>query len=97
MSFRAWRARWIVALSLVWIVGVIAWNVVRSVRWGRQFQTSSESDHYYVFLHLPGGIWLVVGLPLLLLAVWLWQRPRVNAMVAASLGMKSSTSTAGSS
>ena len=72
MSLRDWRARRIIALCVVWIVGVLSWSIIRAVLVARA--SEAGSDDLSIIVRVPGGAWTVVGPPLLLLALWSWNR-----------------------
>jgi len=71
MALRNWRLRRVLALSVLWIVVAIGVRVARSIAFARQAQARQPgSDFYVVLVHLPGGLWTLLGPPVLLLMVW---------------------------
>ena len=72
MSLADWRARRVVALSILWVCILIGWGVVRGIVYGRQI--AGNAANTYIIVHTPGGGWLLGGPPLVLLATWWWLR-----------------------
>jgi hypothetical protein len=75
MSFRHWRPRRILGISLLWMLSLWAVAVVRGgILWARQIRQENQGADLYVIVHTPGGAWALLGPPLLLLAAWRWAR-----------------------
>jgi hypothetical protein len=74
MAIRDWRPRWILTLSLVWVLGVIAASVARAALWARSVAPPVSNDEIYVVVRLWGGGWALLGPPLLLTLIWLFAR-----------------------
>jgi hypothetical protein len=66
-----------VGLGALWIIVVLGILAVRSIAFARQAQPQPTGDFYVVLLHLPGGLWTVLGPPVLLAIFWVaMQRSR---------------------
>jgi hypothetical protein len=74
MSLRTWRARRIIGLSVVWMLGLSVAAAARSAVLVRRFEREHPGESVYVLVHVPGGILTLIGPPLLLFAVWWWSR-----------------------
>ena len=74
MALRNWRFRRVVALSLLWMLVVLGVRIAQSVAFARQVQPQPSGDFYVVFLHLPGGLWSLLGPPVLLGMAWIAMR-----------------------
>ena len=74
MSFRDWRTRRIVGLTLAWILGVFAWVATVSTLRAREEERKHPDATVFVSVHVPGGLSLLFGPPLLLVAAWLSSR-----------------------
>ena len=69
---REWRFRRIALLCALWIIFVLAVLIERSVAFARQVSREHPTDDLYVvLLHLPGGLWTLLGPPALLVVAWL--------------------------
>ena len=71
MALRDWRLRTVLGLSVLWIAIVLSALVARSIAFARQYQPQPSDDFYVALLHLPGGLWTLLGPPLLLIVAWL--------------------------
>ena len=71
MALRDWRLRRVLGLSVLWIAMVLVALVARSIAFARRYQPQPSNDFYVVFLHMPGGLWTLLGPPLLLVLAWL--------------------------
>ncbi len=75
MALRHWRLRLVMALSLLWITVVGGVLVERSISFARRYQPQRGSgDFYVVLLHLPGGLWTLLGPPVLFMLAWVATR-----------------------
>ena len=72
MTFRDWRLRRVIGVCALWILFVFGVLVERSFAFARQTYREHPSDDFYVVLvHLPGGLWTVLGPPVLLMVTWM--------------------------
>ena len=74
MRFRDWSGRRVVGLGLMWIATLLGIAIARTVIRARSYDASPSGDVHYIISRPPGGAWAVVGLPILLVAVWLFLR-----------------------
>jgi hypothetical protein len=74
MALRDWRFRRVLGLSVLWMAIVLIILLERSIAFARQSQPLPTDDFYVVLLHLPGGLWTVLGPPVLLTGAWLTVR-----------------------
>jgi len=74
MALRNWRFRRVVALSLLWILVLLGIRLEQSIAFARRVQPQRSGDFYVVFLHLPGGLWSLLGPPILLMMAWIGMR-----------------------
>ena len=67
---------WRVALvSLAWVVLLLAVTLARVERAGRAYRRAHPgADTYLIGYGVPGGLWGVIGPPLILVGLWLWAR-----------------------
>jgi hypothetical protein len=73
MSSPDWRATRVLGIAVAWIIGMSVWTVVRSYTFPRTVQPNSTDD-LYVIARVPGGVRLMLGPPLAMIAAWLWLR-----------------------
>lgn len=65
----------VLAVSAGWMGALLLIAAVRSGMQSRAFERQDASGRkYYVAARIPGGRWLLVGPPLVLVLVWLWSR-----------------------
>jgi hypothetical protein len=75
MALRDWSLGRVVALSCLWILGVLGvllkWGVALACRFRVQ---NSSGDSCGGLVSLPGGFWTLLVPPLLLVMVWIAAR-----------------------
>ena len=72
---RNWSLLRVLSLSVSWMLTVLLVAAVRSGVQSRALERQDASGReYYVAARIPGGRWLLLGPPLLLLLLWLWSR-----------------------
>jgi hypothetical protein len=76
MSLRDWRARRVLAIVAVWIVGLLIVAAVRAAALAEEVRHGESAAEVYVAIRLWGGPWLLFGPPLLLSAAWGFARWR---------------------
>ena len=68
-----WSLARVLSLSLFWAVVLFAIAAVRSDKQRRALERQhGPGREYYVAAHIPGGRWMLIGPPLLLILWWLW-------------------------
>jgi len=76
MALRDWRSRRVIGFGLLWILVIVGWTIARTVlRAMPYYRAHPSEDVYFIVSRPPGGIWVVLGPPILLLVVWWTQRP----------------------
>ena len=65
----------VTALSLRWILVLLGIRLEQSIAFARRVQPQRSADSYVVLLHLPGGLWSLLGPPILLAMAWIAMRP----------------------
>jgi len=72
MALRDWRPRRIIGRSLGWAAIVFGVSVARAAMWERS--VGPTADEVYVAVRLVGGLWLLLGPPVLVALVWWFSR-----------------------
>jgi hypothetical protein len=70
-----WSGRRVMLLSAGWVVFLLAVTLARVVRAAHAYQRAHPGeDTYLIGYGVPGGLWGLIGPPLVLIAVWVWAR-----------------------